>query len=189
MLRKFAQIYINPEDAYDAVGVLGPCPEAGLRNPSLLLAAIRLRNEMYEPEEAFLLLGEWLTREPRDGEIERVIEKAWADTDGYYEFKVVDKKDRALPVNHRRVLELYREYAGYDALLQFLQTTDQVKQTPTAYWLRQLYQPDDLLCIGCIKFDTDVAPLSEWLNRLFAAEKFPRLISGLKNHCFLTPAT
>lgn len=180
-------ITLNLDDAYDADHVLGPCPFGGQENSrhhALLGAASKLRHEGYEPEDAAVLLKDWLTRDPQPGEIEQVILKAWGDDGG----SRITKSPKAPPADRGRVVNLYRRYGGYDSLLAFLQTDNVIKSTRTEDWLRRLYSERDLLCIGKSKKDTEIRPLEEWLSDLRWAGSRISILSRHSYHAFLTPA-
>jgi hypothetical protein len=189
---RYITLTVNPLDAFNPGLVLGECPPDG-RHRMLKPCADFLRDEGYEAEEAVEMLKAWLSRSPRAGEVEDTIRRSFIDIDEEYRYQKPPSK--AQPLNQSRVIGLFHKYGGYDALLKFLGEAPEIS---TFEWLSQLYQPDDLLCIGTQKYDIKIKPLAEWLDQIVSDAKqfkilsryFPKLTGGyLPLECLLTPAT
>ena len=190
-LRKFTSVLeVNPADAQNVDLVLGACPDDD-RHRALKAKADFLRDNLYEPEEAEEMLRGWLTRaEKSSNEIADTVRKSWEEID---EEIIVSKSRKAKAGNsldRQHVLDLRRRYGGFEELV-LLQESLHV--ATTQQWLAQLYQPEDLLCIGWTMYDTKVAPLSEILPR-FRTDRDSAAVRNLKElyrteqYCLLTPA-
>jgi hypothetical protein len=188
-LRKFSAILeVNPADAYNLDLVLGRCPDDD-RHRILKPKADRLRDNLYEPEEAVEMLRTWLTRpEKYPGEIADTVRRSWEEID--QEVIVSKSRKAGNPLDTRQVLDLRRRYGGFEELVLLQEGTH---VTTTQQWLAQLYQPEELLCIGWTMYDTKIAPLREILCRFPAArdsttmQKMRRLYRT-NQYCLLTPA-
>jgi hypothetical protein len=190
-LRKFTSVLeVNPADAQNLDLVLGACPDDD-RHRALKAKADFLRDNLYEPEEAEEMLRAWLSRaEKSPNEIADTVRKSWNEID---EEVIVGKSRKpGNPLDTRLVLDLFRRHGGYDALAERLGYFE-VRDTSTDEWLRLLYQPTDLLCLGLTMYDTKIAPLSEILPR-FRTDRDSVAVRNLKGlyrtdqYCLLTPA-
>jgi hypothetical protein len=187
-LRKFSPLEVNPADAYNLDLVLGVCPDDD-RHRLLKAKADRLRDNLYEPEEAEAMLREWLTRpENSPNEIADTVRRSWEEID--QEVIVSRSRKAGSPLDTRLVLDLRRRYGGFEELA-LLQESSHL--TTTQEWLRLLYQPEDLLCIGWTMYDTKIAPLDEILRRFpakgdCAAVQKLRWLFRTNQYCLLTPA-
>ncbi len=192
---RYATLTVNPLDAFKPNLVLGKCPADG-RHKKLKGLADFLRDNHYEAEEAVDMLKAWLSRDPRSGEVEDTVRRSFAEIDEDYRYQKVSSN--ALPLNQQRVISLFHQYGGYDSLLEFLGPPPDLSPCD---WLSQLYQPDDLLCVGTSKYSTKIKPLSEWLEQIGSKEKqfkslaplLPKLAVAAAafrpEECLLTPAT
>jgi hypothetical protein len=194
-LRKFPSVLeVNPADAQNLDLVLGACPD-NERHRALKAKADFLRNNLYEPEEAVEMLREWLTRaEKSPNEIVDTVRKSWSEIDE--EIIVSKSRKPGNPLDTQQVLALFRHYEGYDDLVERMGGSSDVRavrETTTDDWLRLLYRPTDLLCLGLTMYDTRIAPLSEILPR-FPTNRDSVAVRNLKGlyrtnqYCLLTPA-
>ena len=193
MFKNLQVLRVNPTDAFDVHCVLGPCPDDG-RHRKLKFQADFLRDNFYEPEEAVEMLRTWLNRpEQNPGEVADTVRRSFADVDKDY--RATHSKIKAEPLDVQRVVTLWHKYGGYLPLLKFLKTTEEVKSTTTEDWLRRMYCPGDLLCVGVNKFGTEIKALEEILALLSLGRSpeprcqrmFRFCRYGL--FCYLTPAT
>ena len=180
-------------DAFNVDYVLGQCPDDG-RHRKLKPQADFLRDNFYEPEEAVEMLRTWLNRaEQHSGEIADTVRRSFADVDKDY--RTVHSKIKAEPLDIQRVVTLWHKYGGYPSLLKFLKTNEGIKSMTTEEWLRQMYCPGDLLCIGRDKFETEIKVLEDILALLSLGERpeerHQKMFRFCRygQFCYLTPAT
>src|SRR5271165_2230999 len=185
---------VNPNDQWDLNNLLGECPEDE-RHRRLKLWADILRDNCYEPDEAIQLLRGWLNRAEQGSEISDTVERSWAE---FNEIVIIgSSKARTVKPNHQRVISLWRQYGGYELLLEKLGfiRTPEIRDTTTEKWLGLLYNEDDLLCIGADCYETTVRPLWTILNLIEVARHEDSPYAPLAQlcrpalFCFLTPAT
>ena len=160
---------VDPADAENVDLTLGRCPDDN-RHRMLKGRADYLRDNLYEPNEAVEMLRAWLTRSERySGEIYDTVRRSWDEID--HPIILSKGKKQANPLNTKQVVDLFRSYGGYCDLLE--QTgyvnNPEIEDTTTQEWLRWLYLPSDLLCVGVTAYDTKVAPLKEILPRFAQA--------------------
>jgi len=194
-LRKFTSVLtVNPEDAYNIDRVLGECPDDG-RHFALKPKADFLRDNGYDPEEAVEMLRAWLTRtEKYPGEVSDTVQHSWAELD---ELVIVSKSKtrQGKPTDHRNVMKLFRQYGGWDKLLDYVgfERNEDIVGITTDRWLSQLYSPDDLLCIGRNMYEWHIVALGEILPRFPQPGDLPavaklNLLHRTNQYCLLTPA-
>jgi hypothetical protein len=191
MFKNLQVLRVNPMDAFNVDCVLGLCPDDG-RHRKLKLQADFLRDNFYEAGEAVEMLRTWLNRpEQHSGEIADTVRRSFADVDKDY--RIVNSKIQAEPLDVQRVVTLWHKYGGYQALLKFLKTTEEVKSTTTADWLRRMYCPGDLLCVGIDKFGTEIKALEDILALLSLGKRleYQKMFRFCRygQLCYLTPAT
>jgi hypothetical protein len=161
---KLDKLKVNFIGNPDPEEILGRCPNDG-RHGMLMTKALVLRHNFFTASEAADMLRRWLNREPRKGEIEDVIKKAFpAEDDGYYTLR---KATQWKPADPNRVIKLYHELGGWEYLSPQLGVVEQM--TP-AEWLSQMFNTNDYICVGYggeeSKKCTQTLPLSKWLNHM-----------------------
>jgi hypothetical protein len=110
-----SSLEVNPNDQWDLNNLLGECPEDE-RHRRLKLWADILRDNCYEPDEAVQLLRGWLNRAEQGNEISDTVERSWAE---FNEIVIIgSSKARTIKPNHQRVISLWRQYGGYELLLE-----------------------------------------------------------------------
>jgi hypothetical protein len=177
MKTKKQPLLIDMTAAYDVHQILDECPAIGEGVHFARHGAIcELALLGYTPDEIREMIMEW--GPPNEAKIEESLQKVFADgdprlnRDGY----TAKPKDKVV-VDYQKVVQLFRQYGGYDSLLQFLKTTDELQATSQSDWLSQLFHRTDRLCLGAVPEDTDLHPLHVWLfmmkhNFLGAATKY-----------------
>jgi hypothetical protein len=178
----------------DPTNILGPCPPRGQRNKSLMGAALKLKSAMYDANEAHHALESWLTRDPEPGEIERVLGKVYEDDEGYIRYRPKEEEVIPAELDPDVIFEAYQEFGGIRELVSLPDNElsidpegANIEQLTTREWLWQLYEPDDLLCVGHWMTSTKVRPLKEWNNRLlyYAALLSPCIFEKKWKRCDL----
>jgi hypothetical protein len=170
------------EGMYDVSKLLDPCPDVGEGVHYARHGAInRLALLGYSPDEIRILINDWGPPEP--AKVEDSLRKIFADGDPRLNFdEEAFISSPKTVVDYDKVVRLYRDYGGYRELLSFLGTTEAVKATKTRDWLRQMYHPDDYLCLGANREDTEVKPLRTWLGLIRL-----NFLGAATKYCWLTP--
>jgi hypothetical protein len=193
-LRKYCSVLeVNPEDAYNLNLTLGACPDDE-RHRQLKAKADWLRDNGYEPSEAAEMLRGWLTRtEKYNGEISDTIKRSWAEIDQLVIVGKPPRKDK--PTDYRGVVELFRRYGGWDALLDYIRYEDnfEIREITTDRWLSRLYLPTDLICIARSMYEHKVIALKNILLHFSKPGDSPtvqKLNEMFRTHlyCLMTPA-